>query len=185
MLEFAKRQPELRQNVLAMVLEKLSSLDSEMRCADEQLLEPYPDEEVLTENREHQDDTASKLDRLLKVLLDYIEKEEEPEALVADLLPIFSRQLLLTDRLKSVQFVMFFACERTRTTSLQFLELLTANLRNASLCKYVFINNVYYYASYLVHSKRVSNGVAVRMMQLVMESIRKQLADKSPLDALG
>jgi|JI9StandDraft_1071089.scaffolds.fasta_scaffold367255_2 hypothetical protein len=62
------------------------------------------------ETRQQQDDTSSKLDRLLNILLDHIEQEEEPEELVKDLLPVFNRQLLLTDRLKSVQFVMFFAC---------------------------------------------------------------------------
>lgn len=62
------------------------------------------------ETRQQQDDTSSKLDRLLNIMLDHIEQEEEPEELVKDLLPVFNRQLLLTDRLKSVQFVMFFAC---------------------------------------------------------------------------
>ena len=62
------------------------------------------------ETRQQQDDTSSKLDCLLNILLDHIEQEEEPEELVKDLLPVFNRQLLLTDRLKSVQFVMFFAC---------------------------------------------------------------------------
>lgn len=44
-----------------------------MRSADQQLQEPYPDEEVLTESRQQQDETAGKLDRLLTILLDYIE----------------------------------------------------------------------------------------------------------------
>lgn len=68
-----RRQPSLRQSILAIILEKLSSLDSEMRSADQQLQEPYPDEEVLTESRQQQDETAGKLDRLLTILLDYIE----------------------------------------------------------------------------------------------------------------
>lgn len=98
-----------------------------------------------------------------------------------DLLPVFNRQLLLTDRLKSVQFLMFFACERTTITSFQFLEVLTNNLRHSELSKYVYINNIHYYASYLVHSRKVKNNAAVKFIELVMEFATKQLQAKKPM----
>ena len=124
------------------------------------------------------DDTACKLDHLLALLLDFIERQEEPMELVTDLLPVFNRQILLTDRLKSVQFVMFFACERNRLTSYQFLEALTNNLRQPELSKYVFVNNIHYYASYLVHGKQVTNSMATKFLRLVIEYINKQLSNK-------
>lgn len=133
------------------------------------------------DSRDSMDPLATKLDCLLCVLLDYIDGEEALD----DLLKIFKEQILITDRLTRVQFVIFYACQKNRQLSFKFMTEMLNKMTNPQSCKFAYINNLFYLSSYIVHSSEVTSKIATAILkQAIIPHLKRALehADSLPED---
>lgn len=108
-------------------------------------------------------------------------KHENDKLLVKDLLNIYDRQLLITDRLKCVQFLVYFLCERNRQYSCQFLERMVGNVVEGTKSKYSYISNIFYLAGYLVHSGQITNNMVAKCLPLLIEYLSDDLNKRNDL----
>lgn len=108
---------------------------------------------------------AEKLDAMLLLLLEFVEKELKNEKnrsiLIDQLFQIFERRILATHKSKFVQYILFFLCSQDELVSHKFAERLFAifvdedNQHNSPLRKQ---SAIMYLASYLSRAKHISSS---------------------------
>lgn len=169
-LEAASYATELLPRLMPMLVERLVELDVELTLQQRELEEGDPDDDEIfevdytvtnTEEAEAMRRNANKLDAMLVLMFDFIERvcspdggnAERAQQLFDSLLAAFENSLLHTYKCKCTQFLLFYCCSFKPAFASTFVHVLLAQLRSEQLHTEARIASAGYLASFVARAR--------------------------------
>lgn len=133
----------------------------------------------MIELRSKSSELKDKYDQLLFRMLEYLTEIRTEEFLVKEIFLVFQKKLLLANKTKMIQFILFYVAETSKKTASMFVSLLLANVLNTELnaTNQAYINSTFYLSSYVIRSSHLTSKTIAKIVSKIMDEMLSLLAD--------